>query len=864
MNDGRDSSWQRVKEVFHGAADLAPDQREDFLDHACAGEPHLRREVEALLARDRRGDPRLERPVYEAAAELLARDPWEDVQGRRLGAYRILRELGRGGMGRVLLAERADGQYRQQVAIKEVLEGLQDPLRFQQERQILASLEHPHIARLLDGGVTGDGQPYLVMEYIQGEPVDGYCRRHRLPLGRRLDLFRQVCAAVHHAHRHLVVHCDLKPSNILVTADGEAKLLDFGVARLLGSQHVPPVAAGESPRQLRLTPAFASPEQVRGLPLTTASDVYSLGVLLYVLLADRLPYEVRDLPPGEVEQEICHRRPPPPSRSLGEGAVVPPRRLKGDLDAIVLAALRKEPEERYGSAEQLAEDLRRHRKGLPVKARPNTLAYRATAFGRRHWIGVLAATLVASSLIAGIAAATWQARRAEAARHRAEQQQQRAEEVTAFLENLFRSADPGQTRNADLTLRAFLDDAAGQIPSELASQPETLGRLLNILGEGYRGLGMYEEGRKILQRALEVRRRAFGEEHEAVAESLNSLGLVLLEQGALDDAEGAVGRALEIQIRRFGEEHEAVAESLNSLGRIRRRQGQAAAAVSLFNRSLTLRRRLLGEPQRELSISLNNLGLLLHEMGQREEARPLLEEALQQRLELFGERHVLVANSRQNLALLLADLGHLEAAREQGRRALEVYRQLLGENHPRVAAGLHNLADLRYRAGDGEGAKTLLEESMAINEARRDDVALAANLMQLGRLLYQEGSYRRAEAALLRSFEIRREHPGAGHLDFSDALYSLAVVLRAGGAMARAREPLRSALEAWEGTPPPRDWDVPYTQSLLGEALLAADRREEARDWLRRGRAGLLAAGREDLALGLAEARDRPAEPPAR
>ncbi len=859
-----ESSWQRVKEIFNGALDLDAPQQAAFLERACAGDEGLRKEVEGLLERDGKSEPFLDRPVFEAAAGLLSHEATTEAVGHRIGSYRILRELGRGGMGTVYLAERADGQYRQQVAIKKVRDGLestQDPLRFQQERQILASLEHPNIARLLDGGVTEEGHhPYLVMEYVEGEPLDVHCDQHRLSLGARLDLFRQVCAAVHHAHRHLVVHCDLKPSNILVTADGEPKLLDFGVAKLLGSGHGPQPATKEPSGAQRMTPAFASPEQVRGEPVTTASDVYSLGVLLYILLTGRQPYGLRGRSRQELERIICEQAPLPPSEVLKEAALAQARgstleglrrRLRGDLDAITGMALHKDPGGRYSSVEQLAQDLRNHQVSLPVLARRKTLAYRMSKFVRRHRLGAAAAALIVLSLLTGITAATWQARQAQAARHRAEQEQRRAEEVSAFLEDLFRAADPGLTPNPDLTLRSFLDDAARQVPTELATQPEIQGRLLDTLGQGYRRLGLYEQSREILERALEVRRKTFGQDHPAVAESLDSLGLAFMDLDRLEKAEGLVRQALGIERRTFGEEHLAVAESLNSLGLILRRKGEVATAGPLFRESLAQRRKFLGEPQREVSVSLNNLGLSLQESGQPDQARPLLEEALAQQLQLYGEGHWLVAHSRHNLSLVLADLGELNLAEEQSRKALGIYRKLLGDDHPRVAAALHNLAELLSRTGDFKASEAYYHQAIAINEARRGGVALATNLSQLAIVLFKEGRFKEAEAALIRCLDLRREGLGAGHVDFAGALYTLAVVLRSAGALTRAESYLREALDAWSETPPARNWDIPYTQGLLGEALAAAGKQQEARGWIDRGRAGLVAAGREDLAEDL-------------
>ena len=443
--------WQQADAVFSEALDLPPEKRAAFLDEACAGDADLRREVERLFEADAQAGlfletpsdwfdaPRLPGPGVAAEGDRARRA----VLGQQVGPYRLLDEIGHGGMGTVYLAERADGQFEQQVALKLVRSGVATDealRRFRLERQILAGLHHPHVARLLDGGVTEDGTPYFVMEYVAGIPIDRYCDEHRLSIAERLRLFCTVCAAVQYAHQNLVVHRDLKPSNILVTDDGQVKLLDFGIARLLD-----PEARTLSPALtqtgLRLmTPEYASPEQVRGEPVGTASDGYQLGVLLYELLTGHRPYRLPGRLLHHIERIVCEEMPTRPSTAVvqieevevsGDGgtqSITPEqvsrarstsierlrRRLAGDLDNIVLMALRKEPARRYASVGNLEADIQRHLTGLPVRARPDTLVYRATKFVRRNWIGVAATLLVMLSLVAGLTVALWQARIAAA------------------------------------------------------------------------------------------------------------------------------------------------------------------------------------------------------------------------------------------------------------------------------------------------------------------------------------------------------------------------------------------------------------------------------------------------------------------
>jgi serine/threonine protein kinase len=412
--------WSRLEDLFHRAAALAPSERSGFLDAECNGDVVLRSEIESLLEHDAPPGSGFQSAV-EQEAEVLARQNTESFIGRRIGAYRVTGLIGEGGMGAVYRAVRDDDQYQKEVAVKLVRHGCETRAlvaRFREERQILASLEHPYVARLLDGGVTSDNVPYLVMELIEGVPITQYAAQHALSVEARLRLLQKVSEAVQYAHSRLVVHRDLKPGNILITSDGTPKLLDFGIAKLLTDAG--PSKTESSRTQHLLTPDYASPEQVRGMPATVATDIYSLGAVFYELLTGRPPHRMESSTPAEIERAICVTEPVFPSDAAGLEAV-PSRRLRGDLDNIVLMALRKEPERRYRSIEQFSEDITRHLNGRPVIARPDTFAYRAGKFMRRNWLPVGAATLTALSLIAGALGFAWQARVANRSRLTAEQ-----------------------------------------------------------------------------------------------------------------------------------------------------------------------------------------------------------------------------------------------------------------------------------------------------------------------------------------------------------------------------------------------------------------------------------------------------------
>ena len=516
--------WTQIQAVFNEAVSRGVADRAAFLAAACRDDPALRHEVESLLAADQQNADFIEQP----AVTLVPPDELEldGTIGRRIGAYRIVRAIGRGGMGAVYLATRDDDAYKKEVALKLLKRGMDSDFfisRFRQERQILAGLDHPNIARLIDGGTTDEGLPYLVMEHVEGLPIDEYCDAHRLSVAQRLRLFCTVCAAVHCAHQYLVVHRDLKPAHVLITADGTAKLLDFGIAKLLdpGQSGAP---AAETAMLRLMTPEYASPEQVRGEPVTTASDVYTLGVLLYALLTGRGPYRLTDGSRAEVSRAVCEQQPAKPSTAEGRGGRWPgregapgrlSRRLAGDLDTIVLKAMQKDPARRYASAEQLSEDIRRHLNGEPVRARKDTARYRTGRFISRHRVAVGAAAMVAASLLAGIISTTREAAVARDERARAERRFNDVRGLANAL--LFEVYDaivilPGSTSARELLASKailYLDrlaaDARGDpgLQRELAVAYERIG---DVQGQwGGPNLGDTRAARGSYAKAMEIR-----------------------------------------------------------------------------------------------------------------------------------------------------------------------------------------------------------------------------------------------------------------------------------------------------------------------------------------------------------------------
>ncbi len=667
--------WARVGEILDAVLDAGTAEREQILDERCAGDAGLRAEVESLLRAEAVADARLEAPALEWAGALAdgcgfdAAAP-EHVRGERIGPWRLVEEIGRGGMGTVWRAERADGAYEQPAALKLIRRGLDSDAilaRFVGERSILARLQHPHIARLIDGGIAGDGRPYFAMELVEGEPITDWCDRRRLSVRDRIRLLLSAIDAVQYAHQQLVVHRDLKPSNILVTAAGEVKLLDFGIAKVLDASAGRADAATMTQFGFRmLTPEYAAPEQLRGEAVTTATDVYALGVLLYELLTGLRPTAARGQrgAAAEAPNEASVRAPTRPSTQVSDAvarlrASTTPRlrrNLRGDLDTIVLRALHEEPERRYRTAEALRRDLLRHLAGRPVHARPDSRWYRLRKFVARHRTGVVAAALVAASLAAGLVATAWQARRAELRALEAGRQAQRAEEVKAFLITVFESGGPREWRGKEPTARELLDAGAKRVDEELAGNPELHAEMQAIIGELYFDQGRLDPAERLLRSSLEQRRELSGEDSESYADSLGKLADLLYVNGDWTQARQAQVQALRILRQRFGE-HPRTAAALASLSLTELALGNAVEAIDLQRQALDIDRRALGPSHVRVADDMRILAALLVDRGGGAEAGPLFEQALAIYEKLYGVRSVRYALGLNAQAMFLQKQG---------------------------------------------------------------------------------------------------------------------------------------------------------------------------------------------------------------
>jgi eukaryotic-like serine/threonine-protein kinase len=825
--------FRRADEVFLRVAALPEAGRASAVAEACGTDAALAREVHSLLDHLRRMGRFLEEPALGADFGLPSQETFktEDLSGHLVGRYRLERCIGSGGMGTVYLATRADAEFSQRVAIKLVKRGMDSDeilRRFRAERQTLAALHHPNIAVLLDGGITDSGQPYLVMEYVEGEPIDRHCDRHRLPVEERLALFLTICDAVRHAHRNLVIHRDLKPANILVSSDGVPKLVDFGIAKLIAPGQRPHAT---TPQERRLTPEYASPEQVSGRPVTTSSDIYSLGVVLYELLCGHQPYHFPTRTPAEIERVVAEGSAPPPSEvvtriergrnvgrapaddarervtpeGLGRARSVRPdalaRRLRGDLDTIVLMALRKEPERRYASVDHLAADIRRHLAGLPVSAHRDTFGYRFAKFARRHRVGTALAALALLLLGAAVSFMLWQARAASRQRDEALAAREQSEATVQFLQQMLASANPGE-RGPTVTVREVLDEAAVRVEAELAGQPLVQASLRTTIGRTYLSLGLLDAAEVQLRRALEQRRELHGPRHRSVAYSLCDLGDVLYARQSLDEAQQVIEQALGIFREVSGARSSDAASALTRLGAAQCATGELEQAEAAHREALAIRREVAGAGSLEVAESLNALCGVFLAQGRLDETEPFLTETLEIRRSKLGARHPLVAESLDNLAVVLKRKGDVERAEPLFREALALELELLGEQHPDVAVTRKNLAVLYRERGDLPAAEEQLRASLSAREASfpASDWRVFLTQLDLADVLAERGQWEAARPLLERAIEAARAS-SAPPDKRQRAFWQAAAVFEARGDTARTA----ALVEEARGAAPPTD-----------------------------------------------------------
>ncbi len=827
--------WQRLQQLFEAALELPEAARGEFLDRECGANTALRKAVERLLQQDTIDDQSLHKGVGVAAAEVVGSRPTERI-GERLGAWRITGHIADGGMGAVYMAERADGEYEQRAAIKllnPAFVSANAKARLEAERQILAGLSHPNIARLLDGGRNDDGVPYLVLEYVDGESIDTWCDRHALDTRARLKLMAKVCHAVDYAHRNLVVHRDLKPSNILVDEQGEPRLLDFGIAKMVEG------GAGLTSSGHRvLTPSHASPEQITGGAVTTATDVYALGVLLYDLLTGRAPYENEPSSAVALAREIVEGDPTPPSSAVtgtssrriaaaqARGDRLTParlaRELSGDLDNIVLMALRKEPQRRYASAQALAEDIERTLAHLPVRARPDSFRYRSAKFLRRHNVAVPVSALALLLALGAAALFTWRLAEERDIALAAEARASKAAEFTAsVLGRTSANADASRL----VSVRELLDRAAERLEEELLDEPEVALRVRLAIADAYTSWGAYDEGYAQGLVALELAELLDDGPQEAVA--LRLLGSVTHGLGRLEESLTWSERAEAVwrEVGTPAEHASALSDVAVTLNGLRRR----TEAEPVFREALARLRVAHPEGHGDTAWLLNNMAWGLHAMGRLDEAQPLYEEALAMQARL-GSPLFELAQTRNNLAGLHYDRGELAVADVMWQQTLAEFESIFGaDGHAAVSRGQIALARIARVRGETETALELTARALRTNRTLVGDNHrwTARSMAMHGMAHLEAGDPDSAEAFLEQSMTIRLELLPPGHSEFAGVHLGRGLIALARGDAVTAEQELREGQAIVAALESPDRVPIDAIDLALARAIALQGRREE-------------------------------------
>jgi len=788
--------WDEVQKLFEKALELDPDKRENFLKERCGDDNDLYEEVISLLKADTD-----DHSIFSASVSDYISIDEKSLSGKIFGNYRAVEQIGSGGMGSVYLAERADGQFEQKVALKIIKPGMNSKeivSRFEAERQILARLQHPNIARLLDGGISDSGLPYFTMEYVEGKPITEYCDEKNLTIEQRLELFKKVCEAVLYAHQNLVIHRDIKPSNILVQEDGTVKLLDFGIAKVFEENKEQKFVTRTGMRVM--TPEYASPEQVRGEPVSTATDIYSLGLILYQLLTGCPPYEVTSTSAIEMERIICLTEPQKPSTMITKifsspsdrnqkfspdfisrkrKTTIPKlkKRISGDLDNICLMAIRKEPERRYNSIAQLMTDIQNHLTGLPISARKSTTSYRTKKFIQRHKVGV-AVTSAALIIIAGVTI-FYTIQLAEE-RDKAELEAEKSRKVSEFLAGLFEVSDPSQSKGKDITARELLDNGARKIEVEMKDEPEVQAMMLDVIGRVYRTLGIYDKAESYMLEGLTIRQNILDENDPDLALSYFNLGEMCHYKNDYVKANEYYRKALEIREAAFGPDNLDVAHSVDLISRLERDKHNFHLADSLAKVAMEIRLKLTSDSDHVMVDSYHSLAMLADINGNSEEAEKymrkeagilkregkeypaflsnfaqtlsrnskfieadsVIKKALEVSREYYGAEHPYFANTLEQYALFKNDMGFSDTALVIMNSVIEIRKKVFGEQSKDYTLTLNNVGRMYYNLNQYGKSIEYFKKAIKISYKIGDTISAEGNYVaNLAKSQYADGQY---------------------------------------------------------------------------------------------------------------------------
>lgn len=764
------SRWEKIQSILDQVLDTVESERDEKLISLCADDTLLKQEVQELLETDNQSDTLFERPAVELASSLIEKedklaDTLPEITVSQIGPYTLCEELGRGGMGVVYRAERNDGEFDQQVAIKllsKEAKGTKGSLvmdRFRREQQLLASLVHPNIARLYDGGFTESGQAFIVMEYVAGMHLDQYCREKGLSIDARLHLLLKVIDALAYAHNQLVVHRDIKTSNILVTFDGQVKLLDFGIAKLLeGHELADLTRTGEH----IMTPGSAAPEQFKNQNVTLATDIYQLGLIAYELLTGKQAYRDKARSITDLVQMISQEEPSPPSVIIDKTTVFQANesrgneyvsevdirkvrnKLQGDLDAIVLKMLMNAPSDRYSSMRALEADINAYFNNCPVMARKNDFSYFAQKYIRRHWRSLSVACAFFVFLVSYAVTVTYQAKEIREALIRTEIEREKSENVSVFLTNVFKAADPNVAGLEEVTAETLLDQGQERILSELKDVPEIQTHMLNLFGEIYFSQGLYAKSESVFEHLLEKQRLKKQADHD-LANALRQLAVSRMYNGKYEQAKALFEESLTIYREISPSKREQYAEVLAAYGELKYWQGEYDSAVDMLGESIKILKPLNDGQHEKLAEALNNLANIQHARGEPFEARNNMRKTLSIQKNILGEKHSYYSVYLTNFAIMLVDMEVFDEAENLANQALELQRELLDQDHPYIAETLKSLGVLNYRRGELVTAESYLRAVVSMYGESKTSISQATSFMWLGSVLQDLEKYEEAD-----------------------------------------------------------------------------------------------------------------------
>jgi serine/threonine-protein kinase len=831
--------WHQIQSIFHDAADVPLDKQRTFVEAACGDDEKLIVEVLAMLDQDASGHSLLDRNLADIAHDTFAKSAPAALILKEVGPYRILRLLGEGGMGVVYLAERSD--LGTQVAVKVLRDAWLSPARrerFATEQRTLAQLNHPSIAGLYDADILDDGTPWFVMEYVDGSPLTSYCRNLDCSVEQRLQLFRLVCEAVQHAHSHAVIHRDLKPSNILVKKDGSVRLLDFGIAKQIESLDL---QVDQTMTGLRMmTPAYASPEQVRGDRVGISTDVYSLGVILYELLTGQLPFDLSGLTPAEAATVITEHEPGKPSAAVRLNAdsgansrvLALGKTAWADLDCLCLSAMRKDPLRRYRSVEALIRDVDHYLNGEPLEARPDAWQYRIGKFVRRNRRAVAA---IAMSVMLIVGLVLFFTLRLAKARDTALAEAARTLRIQQFMTSLFQGGDAAAGPSESLRVITVVDRGVQQAKN-LNNNPKVQAELYQNLGCIYQKLGRFEEADTLLRSALDRRKSLFGADSEEVAESLTALGLLRSDQAHLEEAEQLVRDGVAMTRRHVPPNHPALAKANLAFGKVLAQRGFYDRAIDALNEAVRLQS-APGVAPADLATSLSNLADAHYSAGHYDVCRSLYTRVLEMHRQIYDPRHPLIAEDLGSLGAVQRDLGFYSEAEQLDRQALDIVQSYYGHDHPQTAGRLTALAEsLTYQKKYDE-AVSALEQALAIQERVYGPVhpSVAETVNELGNVASMRDKLDEAEARFRRAVDIYRAVYGDHHYLVAIALSNVAGISMDKKNYPRAEQLFRDVIRRYSETLPADNVNIGIAHIKLGRTLLRQNRYADAEPETRAG-----------------------------